>query len=202
MSSLGHIWQRLPRVARWGVSAALSIGLYFIGMEPTVDQMAKYTSRADADATVLSQYASGGESLKNAARALSVGVRQFGEVKFPADPEQTALELNRTVDEILRKHGIEGVTTTSRVSSMGNKGPFATKMSTTHNVERVIKQVDFEAMPEPAFAVLADLEKSPLVTTISTVQIRQADARDRRNRNVVLSLTIEAWQLAKKGVKS
>lgn len=199
MSSLRSRWQTMPRAMKWAVMGVLGIIIYFAGVEPLIDLMVSYQKRADSAEATLARFAEGGKELEQASMTISEGTRRHGSVEPPGDPEHRALELNKAVDKVLSDHNIAHSTSTSRVSSFGSSGPLTAKVGVQNRLERITKQLDFEAEPEDVVRVIADLERLPVVATISAVQIRQKDARDKTTRTVQASLTIEAWQVSKKG---
>lgn len=197
MTSVIDRFRILPRAARWAALGGGVILAYFVVVEPTLDSMNKFSSRADAKEAMLASHAKSAETLRNAAETIEKGVRQYGRVDMPGDPEQRPLEFNRVVDEVLKKHGVLEQTSTSRVAPFG-QGPLMGKFGQEFRIDRMLKDINFTAEAPVAAAVLADLERSPVVATVSRVQIRQAETRDRGNPLVRVSLTVEAWLLVKK----
>lgn len=198
MSGLLASIQNLPRAARWGLVAALGVGVYFLAIEPILDSMNRYNGDADTKAATLASHAKSAAELKSDAEQIALGVSRYGDVEEPGDPEKRALEFNRAIDEVLDKNGVREHTSTTRTSPMGS-GPLAARAGAEFRVDRLIKDIQFNSDPETAAAVVADLERSPVVATVSRLQIRQADSRDKAVRQVRVSLAVEAWMLARKG---
>jgi hypothetical protein len=65
----------------------------------------------------------------------------------------------------------------------------------------MMRDIQFAADPDAAAAILADLERNPIVSTISRLQVRQADGRDRNAKMVRVTMTVETWLQARKGKK-
>lgn len=189
-------WSQLPRAAKWGIYALGGVLVYFVVVERAIDLYQKWDMRGDAAAGVLTKYEAAGATVKRAAETLTLGVRRYGEVASPGSPEKRPLEFDRAVDAVLEKHAISGQTSTTRTAPLGS-GPLPTKVGPTHRIERITKTVDFKARPEAVAAVIADLEATPVVSTVSMVQIRRTDAKD-SSGDVSATLTIESWLLAKK----
>lgn len=198
MSDLMRKLGALPRAARWGLAFVVLLALYFVAIEPAIEWRNRISAGADRDAAMLSRFEAADDTVKRARDTVLTGQFHFGEVEYPGDPETRPLAFNRAVDEVLRKHGVSGQTSTTRTVAMGS-GPLTSRVGATHRVERLTRQIEFQAAPEAAAGVIADLEQSPLVATISNVQVRQLDARDKAERAVTTSLTVEAWLLSKKG---
>jgi hypothetical protein len=102
------------------------------------------------------------------------------------------------VDAVLSKHDLREVTTTSRTAPMGANSPLARYLGTGQRVERVMKELSFAATPEVVHGVLSDLERVPEVATISRVQVRQGDDRQKPDRLLVVNVSLETWTIARK----
>lgn len=190
-------YRRLPRSARWLVMLVAVVVLYFGVVEPTLDVYNRAVGRGDAAQAVLERYLGAGDTIKRAGETALLGVRQFGEVEYPGDPETRPPAMNKVIDEILRKHGVTGQTSTTRTTPLA-RGPLVTRVSATHRIERLTKVLEFQADPDVVAKVIADLEQNPIVTTISNVQVRQAEGRARGTKQVAASITVESWLLARK----
>jgi hypothetical protein len=198
VSDVISAFMNLPRAARWGLCAAVGVGAYFLLLEPIVDRVRMLSSASDSKAATLASHAKSSKALEDDAQKVALGVRRFGDVMEPGDPEQRALEFNRAVDEILKKNGVREHTSTTRTTPMG-PGPLVARAGAEFRIDRLIKDIQFNSEPEVAAAVIADLERTPVVATVSRLQIREADSRDKSARQVRVSLAAEAWMLARKG---
>ncbi len=198
MSGIAATFSKMPRAARWGLLAAIGIGTYFVVIEPLLDHLNRLSAASDSKAATLASHAKSAKQLEQDAERVALGVRRYGEVLEPGDPEQRALEFNRAVDEILKNNGVREHTTTTRTSPMG-PGPLVARVGAEFRIDRLIKDIQFMSEPEQAAAVIADLERTASVATVSRVQIRQSDTRDKTSSQVRVSLAVEAWLLARKG---
>ncbi|MBS0195717.1 MAG: hypothetical protein JSR77_03070 [Planctomycetes bacterium] len=198
MSDLSDRWISLPRAVRWALVGGGLIVVYFVCVEPIVDRINSLNGAAGTRAAMLAAHAKNAAELQVKAEKVALGVRHFGEVQMPGDPEQRALEFNRAVDEVLKKNGVTEHTATTRTSPMG-AGPLMATVGSEFRVDRLIKDIQFTADPPVVAAVIADLERSPVVAAVSRLQIRQADSRDKSVKQVRVTLDAEAWLLARKG---
>jgi len=198
MKSLLQRFRAMPRSARWLAVFAVGVLAYFFIAEPGIDFFVKQRTRGDGALAALTRYAGADDAFRAAGDTALLGVRHFGEVEYPADPESRSLTFNTVVDDILRKHGITGQTSTNRQTPLGAGGPLVKKVGNDVRVERLTKVLEFEAEPDVLSRILADLEQQPIVATISNLQIRQNEGRDRTSQNVSVSLTVEAWALVRK----
>lgn len=198
MTTLQQRILSLPRAAKWALAALVAFAAYFGLVEPVLDAYNRFSVQADNRAAVLASFEAGGDAVRQADESVSIGSRRFGNVEFPGDAETRPVQFNQAVDEILRKHRITGQTSTTRVAQLG-AGPLTLKLGKEFRVERIMKDIQFQAEPERVAAVIADLERTPVIAAVTRVQIRQADSRDEGERVVRAVVGVEAWVLTRKG---
>lgn len=197
MSALIARINALPRAARWAVIALLAIGVYFVIIEPGLGAINAAQAKGDDSEAALERFEKGGQAVKDAGDAWALGVRRFGEVDPPGTPDARPLEFDRAVDAVLKKHNITGHTSTTKTAPMG-PGPLVTNVGKDKRVDRILKTVEMTADPEAVAAVIADLEATPVVASVSSVTLRQPDSRDKTTRAISASITVESWMIAKK----
>lgn len=199
-SPLLQRWKSLPVVVKFAVGAALFAGLYFAVIERAIDAINRDAGKSASAESALTEYAKSGGKLRTASETTSRGTRQFGDVSLPGDPQSRPSEFNSAVDAVLSKHSVQNVTSTSRTSPMSN-GPLTKYLGTGQRVDRVMKELSFSATPEAFDAVLADLERTPQVAAISRVQVRQGDEREKADRLLKISISLETWTINRKEPK-
>jgi hypothetical protein len=184
---------------QWALLGLAGIAGYFLAAEPVIDRVRALSGKASDAERRLRDYAEKEARLRAADESVRLGEQQFGVVELPGDPEQRPLAFGKAVDEVVRKHGVSNVTSTTRTQPMstGELTKFVEKEQT--RVERSIKELTFLATPEALGAILADLEREPLVTTISRVEARQSEGNDKVERLLRVRIAAESWVLAKKG---
>ena len=133
---------------------------------------------------------------ERALETLKVGFRTFGDVDFPADQTTRAGAFNSAVDRILKEQKVIAKSRTKN-APLG-AGPLNAKVGPEQRIERMVRDIEFDATPEAVDAVLAALERSPVVATVSKVQIRNLDSKDKSARQVHAAITAEAWFLSPK----
>ncbi|MFZ2874303.1 MAG: hypothetical protein WAZ94_07455 [Phycisphaerales bacterium] len=199
MSGFKQTWQRLPRAGRWLGVFLVFLGLYFFIVEPGVDLFLRYAALGDVHRATLAKYAEAKDEVRRADDVVKLGMAHFGAVEFPGDYNQRTRELNTAIDGILATNGVEGYTGTTRTVAMG-QGLVTKRLPEDSRVERLTRTIDFTAHPGAVAGVLADLEQTPVVSTISSVQLRQVEGRDGESGRLLNAvITIETWVTAKKG---
>ena len=188
-------FQSLPRAARWGILAGGAFVSYFVIVEPVLDVINRANSAADDRAGALSTLAKGATE---GTSEVALGIRKFGDIALPGDPETRSVALNRRVSDVLKKHNIKESTSTQRTMPLG-QGPLKDVYGDTDRIDRLIREVVFDATPEDIAGVIADLESAPEVAAISRVQIRRGDNKDTAGRILKATVAAEAWEVVKKG---
>jgi hypothetical protein len=190
--------RQAPRAVIWLALLGLGMVLYFFVIEPLLDRYSKDSALAATREARLREYAKAGERLRAAGQTVSLGVRKFGELAMPGDPQKRPLELNQAVDGILRDKNITDVTSTTRNTPM-NQGALPAHLGKDAKLERVVKKLSFAATPENFANALAALEQHPLVATISELRVRQGDGDDKADRKLRIDMDVETWVRAAKG---
>jgi hypothetical protein len=190
---------KLPRAAKWGLCGVLVVGLYFAVIERTIDAITSISSKADASEETLQKFAASSGPQKRALDTLQLGVRQFGDVDFPADQATRSVAFNKAVDQVLADQKVSGAKSRTKNAPLG-QGPLNAKVGPDQRIDRMVRDIEFDATPEVVAAVIAGLERSPVVAAISKVQVHQIEGKDKSGRMVHATVTAEAWLLtAKKG---
>lgn len=187
----------LPFVVKFALAAVVVAGAYFGIVEPVLERSSEMAGKASALEASLETYAQSKSKLDAAADAVRLGERQFGVLAVPEDPSKRSTEFSSAVDGVMKKHQIDGVTSSNRNTSV-DKGPLVNQIPATNRVEKIVKDLTFLATPEQLAGALADLEKEPLVTSISRVSARQSDGQERFDRKLRCSIVLETWVIVKK----
>jgi hypothetical protein len=183
----------MPRALQWGLAAVIGLIVYFAAVEPALEARAGLAGEADRKADALLALAHGTRESDE----IALGIRRFGSVAPPGDPRERADAFNRRVNDILDTHKVTDRTGTTRTIPLA-QGPLSSALEAGgQRVDRVVRELQFEASPETLAAVVAELERSPEVAAISKVQARKADEESGRVLRTIL--TVEAWVLARKG---
>lgn len=178
MSQLLRSWSRLPRVAQWSVLAIVLIAAYFLAIEPVLNLTGLYTSKADRIAAALRREKELAAPDSEDGRLLAQAARVFGKPLLPGDPAAKPETLYRVVNRILREHLVDDAVVNERAGPVQLRPEQLTALTDGyHTIEKFSLEVAFEADPQTAVAVLADMESSPEVTAIGRVRIEKANTR-------------------------
>jgi len=224
----------LPRAARWLVIGGLGIGAYFAVVEPVLDATAKLDAQCATKLARLAAVSRDHVMDSSVESDVKLGVQRYGLVSMPGAPKDRSDALNRRIAQVLMSHNVRDVTTTVKETPLSGNA-LARELSaagtgaatgiggdsgTDIRVDRLVTELQFEASPETVAAVVADLERSPEIATISRLQVRRATAangggnggsnggsggvnangsKSSGPRLVKAIVAAEAWQTVRKG---
>jgi hypothetical protein len=198
---------RMPRAVVWLVLLVVGLGLYLFVVEPGLERYGKDVALAETREARLREYAKAGERFREAGQVVSLGVRKFGEVAMPGDPQRRPLEFGSAMDEILRTNQISDVTTSTRRMPMAQGalpeyvrravgGSGGSAGGANAKVEREVRKMSFAATPEQFASALAAIEQHPLVATISDLRVRHGDGDEKADRKLRIDMDVETWVTA------
>lgn len=132
-----------------------------------------------------------GESDHQLNDRIEAAILALGETEPLTDEVMGTAELSAVIARVLDDHNVlsRDVDTKPRVKFSSRDRP--RMVPAGYDGERVTAEVRFEASPEDAFAVIAELESSPEVETVSKVRISRTT--DRRKKTVNVQMSVEAW---------
>lgn len=179
-----------PRSARWLVWAGVGLIAYFALVEPGLGLVVRlHQQAASARAALEQMHEAQAERERRQAAVRRAEVRLGAAVAEPAPASQGAAALDARIAEVLRRHGVDSYTSQARLAPL--RAGELSRVSGSASVARLVRDLRFEASPESAIHVLAELEQSPDVTSIASVELRRADV----GRALRVALSLETWVL-------
>ncbi len=198
MSSVSDRLNRMPRSMRWLLAFAAFLALYFGVLEPALTAASTSRDRADRLEATLRRERSLLAANSQAGRELERGVATYGLPRHPTDTAARPEMLQRAVNAILVKHGVGNAAYSERSGTIPATEA-ATVVGAGARLERFVLDVTFEASPENAIAILADLEQASEVTAVSRIKLDKSGAGRARNgassgsRVVRVTIAVESW---------
>lgn len=168
-------FRALPRAARWAILAGIAFGAYFLVIEPLLDRTNRFDARADAIEDNLRRAGRLADQDSDEGRLVINGMQAFGRPQPPNAASARPEAVQRVVDQVLESHGVANRTKTERSSTI--TGDRARALAADGRLERSIIEVSFEAPQEVVAAIIADLERSPGISSISRVKIDRTAVR-------------------------
>lgn len=118
-------------------------------------------------------------------------VRAFGPVDAPASRDTGASALTGSIAAVFKQHNTTyGLTIREqRIGSRDLESAVGTK------IDKVVAELRFEASPDAASAIIAQLEAAPEIDSISDLKLNYQP----QTRKVTVQLSAEAWTLDRGG---
>lgn len=179
---------------KWAVLALAGIGAYFVIERWWLDVLSDLDRQATAREAELASLRSRANVSSGAGAEVAAGVARYGVVREPVDAQTGANSISKRLGQVLGERGVKQYTATTRAPALLPSGPLS-PAGAIDRVERLVTDVQFEASPETFTAVLADLEQSPEVSSVSRVQVqRGGSAGPNANARIVrVNLSVETW---------
>ncbi|MFK7961345.1 MAG: hypothetical protein AB8G96_12570 [Phycisphaerales bacterium] len=196
--SLVDRFNELPRAIRWAIAAAV----FFVGFQlwdTTIRPMgAEWTNQGDRIERMARQVRDG-EALENRIARQQVVLANLGPVGNPLTETAGRLALNDIVSQRVKSYpSVTGDQFTLNGSTEVVKQAVARQvLKNTDNPNRKLGRITgdlkFNAFPEEAAAIVAELESLPEVRSVTAVRLRAED-----RGMISATITIDAWVLVER----
>lgn len=185
---LGDLYGSLPRAARWAVWAGALVVGFLVVDSYLLKAYDRWNQRATQLEGRLARLKALGDTDSEQGRTIQVGVSSFGQPSFPGASSKTVSALTSRVNAVFDAAGINDRTQIERRATLAVRG-------TGERYERIMLEVTFESTADELASILADLEASPEVTTVSRVRVDRAAARGSSAGSGAMRTTVvaEAW---------
>ncbi len=194
MSSEQTRWQRfrrLPRALQWAVYAAVGMGGFVVVNDHIWKQAAEWRRQADSIQAQL-QDVHDGRSIADKLLKMQDTIVAHGRVSIPDsdDAEAGSDAFNATVTAVLKAHAVRKDSFDRRDLSK-LKLDHASFVPAGQEAHYISGDLRFEASPDEAAAVIAELESSPDIEAVTSVRMTRLGGA----RRVKVQVTLEAWVL-------
>jgi len=194
MSSEQTRWQRfrrLPRALQWAVYAAVGMGGFVVVNDHIWKQAAEWRRQADSIQAQL-QDVHDGRSIADKLLKMQDTIVAHGRVSIPDsdDAEAGSDAFNATVTAVLKAHAVRKDSFDRRDLSK-LKLDHASFVPAGQEAHYISGDLRFEASPDEAAAVIAELESSPNIEAVTSVRMTRLGGA----RRVKVQVTLEAWVL-------
>jgi hypothetical protein len=202
MSRLRDLYVRLPRAARWVLWAAVVFVAYFVIAEPVLDKTYQLNERANNIESALARERSIAAAWSDTNTPAAAARAAFGAPLPPGPSEARTRALYTRINRILESHRLAADIAERRAPLRDANAD--TLAGPGNRVDRFILDLTFEATPETAAAVIADLESAEEVAAVGRVQMRRVEAGrgERSSGRIRVTLSPEAWILVPAGGRS
>jgi hypothetical protein len=175
--------------------AAVVTGLYFLVEWAIIDPTNRMNAEADAAAVTVARAVDQASRRADADSTIALAVSKFGEVALPGDFQTVTADLDNAVQEVFKGRGIEPGRSNKRKPAPLGRDVMAGVLAANKEVQRLGIEVTFECAQELVGALIADLERSPGITTVSEINIKTLADKGK----VQATIVPEAWIIRDKG---
>ena len=191
--SLAARWNALPARWKW-ISAAAAVTIAFIAYTDLVWPIAERWNTESARIEKILDRAEG--NVAQLPPSLEAAVEALGPIKVPRTEAEGSLALAEAITSAIGNQPVANFSFDARAGSRLPPAALREIVSGTgQRVERVVGEVGFTATPEQAAAIIAELESSPEIESISRLRM----VRSQSDRKVDVKMTVEAWILTGRG---
>jgi len=185
-----------PPAAQLGLAAAVLIVGWWLCSDTVWSWARGYSKDAGELRELLARGKDqSGDRLKDARDS----VLAHGRVQLPRRPEEGAALLAQAATSIINANeGVIAYKYEARGSSRLPASALRDVLDENQRAERVTAEIQFEAAPDVVTKVLAALESSPEIDSISSLRLSRLDA----TKKLRVRAVIEAWVLASGGTRS
>jgi hypothetical protein len=190
MTITRNLWQgyrRLPRAGQWVAAAAVVIAVLMVWDFWILSKAAAWNGQADellADA----REAAGGQRRLAQARGLRGVIQSLGPVERPGPQAEAEISLAIAVNEVLKRHRVSDDSVNYRGPEKLPRGTLSQIIRRGQRVARITGNLRFDATPEEAIAIIAELEANTTIEAVSDVRVTEQSGRQVR-----VDLTVESW---------
>ena len=186
----------MPRAIKWAIVAAALVVGFFIYEALVLQPAAAWSAKAaDIERDVAAARATNSNTMSVV--RLKDPIEALGEVELPAKPSESREALQRTVNDVVKKHKVSEVFFDTRGQTSLPRGVLEGVISTTERAEAISGELRFEATQDVIAAVIRDLESSPEIEAVTTVRLNKPAGRV-SGQKLNVSLMLEAWVRAPK----
>lgn len=191
MSRLESIWttyRGLPTTMRWSIGAAVVAVVFLVWNDHVVRLAAAWDVRAERMLANVDKAAGDTQRLQSL-RVLRPVVLGLGPLNEPGAEAAAEKRLNRILNEVLKNHTVSDDSYSYRGPSKLRRGTLSRIVKPGEQVEKITGDLRFDATPEVAAQIIAELEASPDIDAISSLRLTKQPGP----RRVTVDLTVETW---------
>ena len=173
---------------QWSIGAAVVAVLFLVWNDFVVRLTDEWDLRAQRMLANVERAAGDTQRLQSLGRLRPV-VLGLGPLDEPGSESDAEKRLNMAINEVLKEHTVLKDSFNYRGPSKLRRGTLSRVIAPGQQVEHITGDLRFDATPETAAKVIAQLEASADIDAISSLRMtRQAGPR-----RITVVLTVEAW---------
>ena len=181
----------LPPVGRYGVIALAILAAYFAIDSWSWSWARSWNAQADRIEQILSDSA---EISANSAGAALIGPETFGPVLPLGSESEGAQSMAMAVVGIGKKYSTSNFSYDAQRASTRLTGA----STSGEKIAKVSGELQFECSPDVFSKIIADIESSPAIESISSIRLQHKEAE----KKLAVRMTIDTWVIPGKSATS
>lgn len=186
--SLSQQFRALPRLVQWGAYAAIGIVVFLIWSDYIAPMSQMYKEDADRIAEDV-RTVRDTRAMNNLIAQHEDIIRAMGQVQKPRPASQGEIALNQAVNEVVGGYSVTNYSYSMRVQGSLSTGSLP-GLTRGKRAQLLSGDLKFNADPDVAIAIIAQLESRPEIESINTVRLSRI-----AGRRVSAHIMLEAWVL-------
>ncbi len=182
-----------PRAIQWAIWAAICTFAFLLWDATIADVAAGWAAKSDTIEMQINEVNKPIVLKSSTKHAISA----FGEVQLPREKADGSSGLTNAIHDILASSRVRNDEFTRTKTTRMRSSALPGIAQSGQQIEQVIGDLHFEARQSDILNVIADLESSPWIDSISSVRLTRLDGRLIR-----VNLSLEAWVISKKRGRS
>ncbi len=196
MSRAAQIYSGLPRAAKWAIWGCGFILGYFLVIEPVMDYGSVASARAERLRGDLTTRVAELKRRDDVALSIRERTAWFGDIRVPGEANEMQSALRDRIDHVFREMGVpSGWSLDRRTEGRVSREAMGRTLDESEELHRLEMELKFECAPDLAMEIIAELERSPEVTSVPRVVLRKTT----EGRRVQATVSVEAWSIQRRG---
>ncbi len=181
----------LPTAGRYGVIAVAILAAYMAIDSWSWSWARSWNAQADHIQKILADSA---EIIANSDTAVHTGPELYGLVSPIGSESEGAESMGKAVVAIVKKYSTslfsyDAQRASTRISGLSSRG---------EKISKISGELQFECSPEIFSKIVADIESSPAIESISSIRLLRKDAE----KKLVARMTVDAWVIPSRSTTS
>lgn len=195
MSGVRAMYSGMPRAAKWAVWGAAFFLAYFVIVEPVMEYAGAVSIRAQDLRSDLDTRVRELERRDEVALSIRERTAWFGGVDVPGEAGAMQSALRSRIDQVFREMRVpDGWSLDRRSEGRVSREAMSGALDESEELHRMEMELKFECDPDLALRVIAELERSPEVTSVPRVVLRKST----EGRRVQATVAVEAWSVQRR----
>lgn len=188
MHSLTARFRSYPVLLQWLLIGMTAVAVVLLWKDFIWARAVEWNERADAYERAVSDSQ---RTVSNLPRTTQEAIVALGEMNPPGSKPDGAAALSREINAILARYNTTNEEVKDKAPVPFRRNEMPQIIPAGRSGEKLSTEVRFSSSQEDAYRIIAELERSPHIATVSSVLIMRS--QNPNMRQVVTRLSVESW---------